>query len=247
MKKSVLAALIVAALGSTGVMAQSQGVGSSGAAGMSPTPSTGMTGSGTARDDASATAGSSLDRSSQSYDSGNSGRDAAQRGAGSGTSDGMAGDVATGTQGATTGSGTMGATTGSGTLDGTAGSSGTMGATTTGSGATSDSAQGSTTTYGSGSNAQTSGSGTMGGGAQGTTTTYDSGSSAMTTGSGAAGRAYDGSTSSGPASRADVASDRDRAMRGDRWIFNDLDGLRRLNPGENSHMGRVYKGPAEEY
>ncbi|MDZ5460959.1 hypothetical protein [Azohydromonas lata] len=45
-------------------------------------------------DDASATAGSSLERSSQSYDSGNSGRDAARRPAAGGTSDGIAGDVA---------------------------------------------------------------------------------------------------------------------------------------------------------
>jgi hypothetical protein len=165
-KTSLLVATLAAALGSTAVLAQSQ-------------PGAGM-------DDGSATAGSSLERSSQSYDSGNSGRDAAQRLQGSGTSDGMAGDSAASTQGAAM-----------------------------------DNSAGSTTTY--------------------------SGTSAETTGSGAAGRAYDGSQASGPASRADVAADRDRALRSERWIFNDLDGVRRLDPGENSHAGRVYKGPADSY
>jgi hypothetical protein len=174
--------MIVTALGATSALAQS-----------SPSTRAGQ-------DDGSATAGSSLDRSSQSYDSGNSGRDAAQRSAGGGTSDGMAGDSATGMQGATTGSGT-----------------GTLGE-----------AQGSTMSPGS-------------------TTSYDSGASSLAPGSGAAGRSYDGSTASGPASRTDVAADRDRALRSDRWIFNDLDGVRRLDPGENSHAGHVYKGPAEGY
>lgn len=151
-KTSLLAAVIATALGSTAALAQSQ-----------PSSRAGM-------DDGSTTAGSSLERSSQSYDSGNSGRDAAQRSAGGTSSDGMAGDSASGTQGAITGSG-----------------------------------------------------------------------------SGAAGRSYDGSTASGPASRADVIADRDSALRGQRWIFNDLDGLRRLDPGENSHAGRVYKGPADPY
>ncbi|WP_198320812.1 DUF4148 domain-containing protein [Azohydromonas aeria] len=74
-----------------------------------------------------------------------------------------------------------------------------------------------------------------------------SSSSSMDSGSaGAAGRPYDGS-SSGSASRSDVASDRDSAMRSDRWIFNDLDGVQRLEPGWNSHAGRVYKGPADSY
>jgi hypothetical protein len=181
-KTSLLTAVIVTALGSTAALAQSQ------------------PGTRAGQDDGSATAGSSLDRSSQSYDSGNSGRDAAQRSAGGGTSDGMAGDSATGTQGSTTGSGT-----------------GTMGG-----------AQGSTPTPGS-------------------TTSYGSGTSSPAPGSGAAGRSYDGSTTSGPASRADVIADRDSALRGDRWIFNDLDGLRRLDPGENSHAGRVYKGAADTY
>jgi hypothetical protein len=181
-KTSLLAAVIVTALGSTAALAQSQ-----------PSIRAGT-------DDASATAGSSLERSSQSYDSGNSGRDAAQRSAGGATSDGMAGDTASGTQGATTGSDT-------GAMSG---------------------AQDRTTT-------------------QGSTTSYDSGTSGQVTGSGAAGRSYDGSTASGPASRADVIADRDSALRGQRWIFNDLDGLRRLDPGESSHAGRVYKGPADPY
>lgn len=64
---------------------------------------------------------------------------------------------------------------------------------------------------------------------------------------GAAGRSYDGSTSSGPASRSDVASDRDGALRSERWIFNDADGVQRLEPGWHSHEGRVYKGPADSY
>ena len=64
---------------------------------------------------------------------------------------------------------------------------------------------------------------------------------------GAAGRSYDGTTSGGPASRADVASDRDSALRSGRWIFNDADGVQRLEPGWNSHEGRVYKGPADSY
>lgn len=64
---------------------------------------------------------------------------------------------------------------------------------------------------------------------------------------GAAGRSYDGTTSGGPASRADVASDRDSALRSERWIFNDADGVQRLEPGWNSHAGRVYKGPADSY
>jgi hypothetical protein len=175
-KTSLLAAVIATALGSTAALAQSQ-----------PSSRAGM-------DDGSTTAGSSLERSSQSYDSGNSGRDAAQRSAGGTTSDGMAGDSASGTHGAITGSGT----------------------------------------------------GTMSG-AQGSTTRDDSNTSGQATGSGAAGRSYDGSTASGPASRADVIADRDSALRGQRWIFNDLDGLRRLDPGENSHAGRVYKGPADPY
>ena len=71
-------------------------------------------------------------------------------------------------------------------------------------------------------------------------------SSSMDAGStGAAGRPYDGSSSGGSASRSDVASDRDSAMRSDRWIFNDLDGLQRLEPGWNSHEGRVYRGSAD--
>jgi hypothetical protein len=75
-----------------------------------------------------------------------------------------------------------------------------------------------------------------------------SSSSSMDSGSlGAAGRPYDGSTSGGAASRSDVASDRDSAMRSDRWIFNDADGVQRLDPGWNSHEGRVYKGPADSY
>jgi hypothetical protein len=77
----------------------------------------------------------------------------------------------------------------------------------------------------------------------GTTSTYGSGSSAM----GAAGRSYDGSTASGPASRADVAADRDNAMRSGRWVFNDEDGVRRLDPGESSLSGRTFKGPADSY
>lgn len=64
---------------------------------------------------------------------------------------------------------------------------------------------------------------------------------------GAAGRSYDGTTSGGPASRADVASDRDSALRSERWVFNDLDGVQRLDPGWNSHAGRVYKGPDDSY
>lgn len=64
---------------------------------------------------------------------------------------------------------------------------------------------------------------------------------------GAAGRSYDGTTSGGPASRADVAADRDNAMRSGRWVFNDLDGVQRLDPGWNSHEGRVYNGPADSY
>ncbi|WP_298231392.1 DUF4148 domain-containing protein [uncultured Azohydromonas sp.] len=64
---------------------------------------------------------------------------------------------------------------------------------------------------------------------------------------GAAGRSYDGSTSGGPASRADVAADRDSALRSGRWIFNDLDGVQRLEPGWNSHAGHVYMGPADSY
>lgn len=64
---------------------------------------------------------------------------------------------------------------------------------------------------------------------------------------GAAGRSYDGTTSGGAASRSDVAADRDSALRGGRWIFNDADGVQRLEPGWNSHEGRVYKGPADSY
>jgi hypothetical protein len=67
----------------------------------------------------------------------------------------------------------------------------------------------------------------------------------MSSSMGAAGRSYDGSTNSGPASRADVAADRDAAMRSGRWLFNDLDGVQRLEPGWNSHEGRVFKGPAD--
>jgi hypothetical protein len=77
----------------------------------------------------------------------------------------------------------------------------------------------------------------------GTTTGYGSDRSAM----GAAGRSYDGSTASGPASRADVSADRDNARRSGRWIFNDADGAQRLEPGWQSHEGRVYKGPADSY
>jgi endoglucanase len=181
-KTSLLTAVIVTALGSTAALAQSQ------------------PGTRAGQGDGSTTAGSSLERSSQSYDSGNSGRDAAQRSAGGGTSDGMAGDSATGTQGSTTGSGT-------GTMSG---------------------AQGSTT-------------------APGGTTSYGSSGTGAPAVVGAAGRAYDGSTGSGPASRADVVADRDSARRGERWIFNDADGVRRLDPGENSHAGRVYKGAADTY
>jgi hypothetical protein len=169
---------MVAALGSASALAQTS-PGSPSAAGA-------------AKDDGSATAGSSLERSSQSYDSGNSGRDAAKRLQGGGTSDGMAGDTAAGSQGAA--------------MD---------------SRQPMDSSPGSTTTF--------------------------SGTGAETTGSGAAGRTHDGSKAAGPASRADVAADRDRALRSERWIFNDLDGVRRLDPGENSFSGRVYKGPADSY
>ena len=75
-------------------------------------------------------------------------------------------------------------------------------------------------------------------------------SSSMSTDSssmGAAGRSYDGSTNGGPASRSDVAADRDSALRSDRWIFNDADGVQRLEPGWNSHAGRVYQGSANDY
>lgn len=98
----------------------------------------------------------------------------------------------------------------------------------------------STTGMGSDAASSTSLQGTTSSSATGTTSTYSS-DAAM----GAAGRRYDGSSAGGPASRADVAADRDAAMHSERWIFNDLDGLRRLDPGENSHAGRVYKGPAD--
>jgi hypothetical protein len=91
-----------------------------------------------------------------------------------------------------------------------------------------------------------SGSG-MGDSSMGSSTASSSSMPSDSSSLGAAGRSYDGSTSGGPASRADVAADRDAAMRSDRWIFNDLDGVRRLDPGENSHAGHVYMGPADSY
>jgi hypothetical protein len=134
--------------------------------------------------------------------------------------------------------------------DGSAGMSSDSAPGTTG--ASSDNAPGTTgmtsgaapSTTGMGSDAASSTSlqGSTSSSATGTTSTYSS-DAAM----GAAGRRYDGSSASGPANRADVAADRNAAMHSDRWIFNDLDGVRRLDPGENSHAGRVYKGPADAY
>ena len=217
---------------------------------------------GSGMDSASVAAGSSVDRSSQSYDSGNSGRGAAGRSYGSGTSDGVAGDSSTtiaqsGATGGTSGS-TMGGASDStgGTMGGAAGSTGgsTMGGSTTGgtSGSTMGGSMGSSQGGAMGTMGNTPGGTSTSQGStmsapSGTTTTYGSGSSADTTGSGTAGRRYDGSTSSGPASRADIAADRDAAMRGGRWIFNDADGVQRLEPGWNSHAGRVYQGPADAY
>lgn len=207
MKMSVLASVVVAALGSTAALAQSQPSTLPDASGPSLSAPAG------AMDDGSSTAGSSLDRSSQSYDSGNSGRGAAGRPYGSGTSDGMSGDTAAGMPGSTQDSSTP------------------MG-----------SSQGGAMSQDSSSPATGTGDASVSG--MGTTSTYSpSDSSAL----GAAGRSYDGSTKSGPASRSEVTADRDRAMHSDRWIFNDLDGLRRLDPGENSHVGRVYKGSADSY